>query len=88
VSARVELRIRHLIADGLPMSGVDAALFRQGIQAELGRLIAERGIASGEAAGTSIGTLRGESTAGRSPAAHPTSLGTAVAGIVHRGIGR
>jgi hypothetical protein len=74
---RVELRIGELVVDGVAMSGRDIVPFREAIETELTRLIADGGLPSRVTPSASVL----ETTA--SPTSRPSSLGNATARVVY-----
>lgn len=92
--ARVELRIDRLVLDD-PAPGLDPRRLRSAVEAELTRLLTERGVPSGLTAGARAtvrapvalaGPAAGESAApaGRSAA---TAVAHGIAAAIYRGLG-
>lgn len=44
---QIDLRIDRVVLDGLPLTASERDLFRAGLEAELGRLLTERGLPGG-----------------------------------------
>jgi hypothetical protein len=82
----IHLHIERLILDGLPLGAGQGALMQVAIEAELTRLLAEGGIASGlRSDGTvpNVGAKAMQLTAQSSPA----QMGQQIAQSVYAGIG-
>jgi hypothetical protein len=85
VSVRVELRIERLVLDGIVAEAVSLAAVERALQAELGRLVAARGLPAGLLDGRAIG---GAQSAALGPGTvGGASLGSALGGAVYRGMG-
>ena len=84
---KVRLHIERLVLEGLQVSGPDVARLKAELEAELGRLLTERGVNVQLAAG---GALPHVNTAPMraSPSAEPAELGRGIARSVYSGIGR
>ena len=82
----ITLHIERLILDGLPISSHDASLVRAAVEAELTRLVTERGIIPSPSTSTTVPHAR----AGSINLAHdlpPARLGQEIAGAVYKSIG-
>jgi hypothetical protein len=82
----VTVQIERLILDGLPLSRAQGALVQASLEAELGRLLTEGGIAENFAPGGAVPLLRANAIDAAS--ADPAQLGTQIARAVYGGIGQ
>ncbi len=83
----IRVHIEELILDGVPLGRQQGPLVQAAVEAELGRLLAEGGLAPGLVSAGAIPRLE----AGPlhvAPNAGPANLGTGIAGAVYAGIGR
>lgn len=81
----VRLHIQRLTLDGLPLDAGQGPAVRAAVEAELKRLIAERGIGPALERGGALAYVRGgelDSARGDTPA----SLGEKIGRVVHGGI--
>lgn len=81
----VRLHIEHLILDGLPIEAAQAPAVQGAVEAELSRLLTERGLAPELRQGGAVPYARGEDLR---PAEDntPARLGESIARAVHGGI--
>ena len=82
----VNLHIEHLVIDGLPVGSHEAPLVRIALSAELGRLIADGGLARGLAHRQFDPFVRTDPIA--QPSRHAGRLGEQIGQAVHGVIGR
>jgi len=82
----IRVRIERLVLDGLPVGRADGPLVRAAVEAELGKLLAQDGLAPELRRGAALPTLRAGSLPDAPPAG-PGALGAGIAAAVHRGIG-
>ena len=78
------IRIDRLVLDGLPISRREAPLVQAAVEAELSRLVTERGLSPALLAGGAYPTL--PAAAGTSSAS-PAALGRQIAHAVYGGLG-
>lgn len=83
----IRVHIDRLILDGVTLSPAEQPHFQAAVQAELGRLLLEQGIASGLAGDTVVDSVRGGRVQFDS-ASSGQSLGRQVAHAVYGGIGK
>ena len=81
---KVEIEIERLVLHGVPAPRREAV--GAAVRAELGRLVAERGVPASLRAGGALVRVDGGSVT-VAPDASPRALGAGVAGAVYRGIG-
>jgi hypothetical protein len=81
----IHLRIERLILDGLPLTRSQGALVQAAAEAELSRLLAERGLASSLLSGGALPSLRA-SAIQLSSDGSPAQLGEQIAQAVYGGI--
>jgi hypothetical protein len=83
----IRLHIEQLVLDGLPVTRGQSAQVKAAVEAELGRLLSERGVSRELASG---GALPGvDAPALRtSRGTSPTQLGTQIARSVYAGVGK
>ncbi len=86
MSVRVELRIERLVLDGLATEAVSLPAVQRALEAELGRLVAARGVPAGLLAGGAIAAPSQSATL-EPGAVGGAALGTALGGAVYRGMG-
>lgn len=68
----LQVHIERLVLEGLPLEARHGAAFQQALEAELGRLLGERGLAPGLASGAALPKLGAEPLQlGARPAAAP-----------------
>jgi hypothetical protein len=82
----IHVHIERLILDGLPITHHQGALVQAAVEAELGRLLAERGLAPGLQAGGALPSVRADAVqlqAGNTP----TQIGQQIGQAVFGGIG-
>jgi hypothetical protein len=82
----MNIHIERLILDGLPVTRAQGVLVQAAVEAELGRLLAERGLAQSLQAGGALPSVRADSIhlgAGSTP----IQIGAQIAQAVHSGIG-
>lgn len=82
----IQLYIDQLILDGLPVNRIQAAQIQTAVEAELGRLLAEHGVAAELQAGGAVASIHANEiqlTRGTNPA----QIGTQIAQSVYSGIG-
>jgi hypothetical protein len=82
----IDLHIERLVLEGLPVTGSQGARVQAAVEAELARLLAERGLAASLQAGGAVPRLPGGAltlTLGGSPA----QLGAQIAQSVYSGLG-
>lgn len=83
----IRLHIERLVLDGLPVTYTQGPRVKAAIEAELGRLLSERGINSELAAGGALPRVAAPDA--RMPRdASPAQLGTQIAQSVFTGIGK
>ena len=82
---KIDLHIDRLILDGIDLGPAQRPLLQAALQAELGRLLAEAGIAGSLAAGGMVPSVRADGFA-MSGEASPASLGRQIAQSVYGGI--
>jgi hypothetical protein len=83
----INLHIERLILDGLPLTHAQGALVQAAVEAELGRMLSERGLAAGLQAGGALPSLAADAlhlNAGSTPA----QIGQQIAQAVYGGIGQ
>lgn len=83
----IQLHIERLILDGVALGAAEQPRFQAAVEMELGRLLAERGIASGLENGVTLDSVRGGAVQCRR-AGGGTGLGKQLAQAVYGGIGR
>jgi hypothetical protein len=84
---RIEVAIERLVLDGIELPLVQQARLQAAIEAELGRLMLEGGLATELAQGGALPALRG-GTLNLSGQADPAQLGRQIARAVYQGLGR
>lgn len=82
----IRLHVERLVLDGLDVDPRDEPRLREALQAELGRLLAERGLSPELAAGGARPALAGEPLETRS-GERADALGTDLARSVYAGLG-
>jgi hypothetical protein len=83
----VQLHIERLILDGVALSAAERPRFQAAVEMELGRLLAERGVASGLEGGGAMDSVRGGAV--QLPrGGGGMGLGKQLAQAVYGGIGR
>jgi hypothetical protein len=83
----IRLHIEHLLLDGLPVSRSQGAQVKAAVEAELGRLLSEHGVAREFQSGAALPNVRaGAMHAPRG--ATPGMLGTQIARSIFAGVGR
>jgi hypothetical protein len=84
---KIDLRIEHLVLDGLPLAAVDSQHIKTAVTAELTRLLSEGGISGELSGGVAVPNV---SAAGFQfePKAKPQQVGRQIAQSVYAGIGR
>lgn len=82
---KIRLHIDRLVLDGIDLPRAKATHFREAMEAELSRLLAERGIHDSVRSGGAIPYVRGPELRVATPA-EPASLGRDVAKAVHGGL--
>lgn len=80
------MNIGRVVLDGIDVSAADRPRLKAAIEAELTRIIAERGIAGELRQGIALPSLRTPQIA-VAPATKPAQLGAAIAGAVGEGVG-
>jgi hypothetical protein len=84
---KIRLHIERLILDGVTLSAAEHPRLQAAVEMELGRLLAERGIANSLESGVAIDAVRGGAVQlGRDGGG--ARLGKQVAQAVYGGIGR
>lgn len=83
----IQVHIERLILDEVTLGAAERPGLRLAVEAELGRLLAERGIASGLESGVALDSVRGGAVQ-LTRGAGATGLGKQVAQAVYGGIGR
>jgi hypothetical protein len=83
----IQLHIERLILDGVALSAAERPRFQASVEIELGRLLAERGIAGGLENGLALDKVRGGAVQ-LTRDGGGTGLGKQVAQAVYGGIGR
>ncbi|HWW61531.1 MAG TPA: hypothetical protein VN181_09200 [Thermoanaerobaculia bacterium] len=83
----VRLHIDRLVLDGIALAHRDRAIFVAAIEAELGQLVAARGIAPALTNGVALPSVAAPDVT-LAPGAKPSQMGTAVAASIYRGVGR
>lgn len=83
----IRLHIERLILDGVALSAAERPHLQAAMEMELGRLLEERGIASGLESGVALDSVRGGAV---QLGHHPSGkgLGRQVARAVYGGIGK
>jgi hypothetical protein len=82
----INLHIERLILDGLPVTRAQGALVQAAVEAELARMLTERGLAARLQAGGAVPSVRADAmqlTVGSTP----TQMGQQIAQAVYGGIG-
>jgi hypothetical protein len=82
----VELHIERLVLEGIPLGPGHAERVQAAVESELARLLADRGLAPGLAAGGARPSLSGGEMS-PAPSSDPDGLGTGIAQAVFTGIG-
>jgi len=82
----VNLHIKRLILDGLPVSSLQGAAVRSALERELARLLARGGLAGQWGAGGAVARLSVQQF-NLAPGARPDAIGQHIARSLHRGIG-
>ena len=82
----IEVNIDRLIIEGIPLSRLQQRQLKGTVEAELGRLLAENGLASHFSQGFAVPTIPVEAMQ-MSPKITPTQLGQQIAHTVYRGLG-
>lgn len=83
---KINLHIKRLVLDGLPVESHQGALIQSAIETELARLLAEGGLASELMSGGALSRMPASSIQLTSEAT-PAPLGQQIAGAVYGGIG-
>jgi hypothetical protein len=81
----VHLRIERLILDGLPLTHSQGALVQAAVEAELSRLLTERGLTSSLLSGGALPSVRAGAIQLSSDGS-PVQLGQQIAHAVYSGI--
>ena len=83
---KVRLHIEHLLLDGLPVSNAQGAQVKAAVEAELGRLLTEQGVAHEFRSSIAVPSVNaGPMQMPRR--ATPVALGTEIARSVFSGVG-
>jgi hypothetical protein len=82
----INLHIERLILDGLPLTHNDGALVRAAVEAELARLLAERGLAPSLQDGGALPSVRADAMQLQAGST-PTQMGQQIAHAVHSSLG-
>jgi hypothetical protein len=83
----IRLHIEHLVLDGLPVSRGQGGQVKAAVEAELGQLLSEQGVAHEFQAGTAVPSVNvGAMHVPRGVT--PSALGTQIARSVFSGVGR
>lgn len=83
----IKLHIDHLVLDGLPLDRAQGSVVKAAVEAELSRLIVERGISSELMAGGALPSISADAIQA-AQGASPVNLGRQIARSVYGGIGR
>jgi hypothetical protein len=83
----INLHIERLVLDGLNIGPGQRALVKSAVEAELSRLLTERGLSPGLQGGGAIACLRANPVQ-ISGNTNPSGLGEQIAGAVYGGIGK
>lgn len=83
----IRVHIDRLILDGVALSPAEQPHFQAAVQAELGRLLMEQGMANGLSADTVVDSVRGGGVQ-LHPGSSGQSLGRQVAHAVYGGLGK
>jgi hypothetical protein len=81
---KIQVRIERLVLEGLDVPRAQQPLLQAAVEAELGRLLAQGGLAPGLASGTAVPSVRAE---GITAARQPAEMGARIARSVYGGIG-
>lgn len=81
----VHVHIDRLVLDGVPVTAAEGPLVQAAVEAELARLLTDRGLAAGLAGGAALRRTAGTALV-MSPDATPGDLGTGIARSVHGGL--
>jgi hypothetical protein len=84
---RIELHVEELVLEGQGFRPADRHHIGGGVERELARLLAERGLPPGLAQGAGLSRIDGGSFAVQ-PGARPEAMGRQVAAAVYGGLGR
>ena len=83
----IQVHIERLILDGVALGVGEGPRLQAAVEMELGRLLAERGIANGLASDVAVDSVRGGAVQ-LQPGAGGSGLGKQVAQAVYGGIGK
>lgn len=83
----VHVHIERLVLDGLPLGPGDGPAVQTAVEAELTRLLAERGLAPALERGGALDSVRGADLQ-LPPAAPANAVGTQIGGAIHRSLSR
>jgi hypothetical protein len=84
---QMNIHIERLILDGLPLTRNQGALVQAAVEAELGRLLTERGLAASVQAGGALPSVRADAMQLKADST-PAQMGQQIAQAVYGGLGQ